>query len=218
MKKLILTPSITFLILHCVFSQDYLVNSAKRSYKGAGEKIKKEDLINVSETVVIKEKGKMVLDVGSSLDLELGEGHHSIDSAVAAHNLQYKNHDSIESELSKRGLLNCEFRYDIQLAQNSHNAHIEVGRIEVLEKDLIRIKLDSANSVELDWKTPDQEYDGSYLVIVQDAKNEGYLGLLETKESSINLTLENYAQSLLLYTIKAEDCRSSSPQAILFLH
>ena len=216
-RNFIFCVSLIFLYPYNGYSQDFLVLEAKRAFRQNGKKIKKGDLLSKREIVTIKEDGKMILDVESTIDLALSAGVHDIDSLNTINTIRYQNHDSLVNVLEKRGLLPCKFRYQVWLVLGT-NRHYEADRIAISNPEKIKVNHGASTPVSIEWNNPDKKYKGDYLVIIRDAFTQGFIDILETSNNSISLYPENYDHQYMIYYIQAEDCRASRIHKIEVTH
>lgn len=183
---------------------------AKRSYHQNGKKIKKGHSLNGNKTVLVKEKGYLILDLDHPRNLKITTGEYRLDSLINRVKIKYSRHQKWVAFLEARGLLNCKFAYKTLLVPGS-NRHYEIDRVEVVNIDTsLGVNADLA----IQWNNPDQNYRGKYLILLQEASSELFVDILETDESTISLDLRKYKLPYLTYSILAEDCRASRPQKI----
>ena len=203
----ILSVFFIFMFYFNADGQGYKVLEVKRSFNSHGAKIKKDDFLSKNETVLIREKGYLTLDIEAPINLKLAAGRHNIDSLSTQLARAFEKHLHFEDILKHRGILECKFVYEVWIVPGT-NRHYEADRITVSEENL-SVKRQSADSVSLHWKNPDKKYRGSYLLIIKDAFNKLFVDVLETVEPSVTFYPGKYDHRYMLYHIVAEDCRAS---------
>ncbi len=89
------------------------------------------------------------------------------------------------------------------------NRHYEVDRIASEDEGVIVARKKSTSPISIEWANPDRKYKGSYVVVLRDAFNNGFIDILETEVESISFDPRKYGHRYILYFVKAEDCRAS---------
>lgn len=216
MKTIIISIFLIFLSTIYGYSQGYEVREVKRSFKQDGGKIKKGDFLNKNETVVIREKGYLTLDIETPIDLKLAPGKHNIDSLSALLASSYEKHVILEDILKKKGILECKFVYEVWMVPGT-NRHYEADRI-TLSQEHLSVYQGSQEPLAIEWKNPDKKYTGGYLLIVKDAFTKLFVDVLETTGTSISFFPGKYGHRHMLYHVVAEDCRASRTYRIEARH
>ncbi|MEP5611986.1 MAG: hypothetical protein ABJP45_07035 [Cyclobacteriaceae bacterium] len=191
-----------------VSGQSYTVEEAKKSFRANGDKIRKGDTIAKNEFVTVKEKGNMTININIQALLKLKPGTHDIDSLSRDLVFRYDRHVRLTTELNKRGLLSCNFKYEKWVVPGS-SRHYEVDRIAVDDDKTLVVRKKSSSLLTLKWTNPDRKYSGKYIVILRDAFNNGFIDVIETEEESLTFDPRKYSHQYMLYFVKAEDCRAS---------
>ena len=187
--------------------QSYEVLVAKKVFKTDGSKVRKGDYLLASDSIQIKEKGEIMLDIESAMHLRLPAGFYFVGKESKRLNKWYDTHLDLTLFLKRKNLIGCKFKYKT-LAVPGSDRHYEVDRIEVDQKGIAIIKEDTS-SLKLKWYNPEYKYKGSYYIIVRDFHNHGFIDIIETDEDSITLYPAKYGHKHMYYTVLAENCRAS---------
>ena len=188
--------------------QYYEVLETKKSYRENGEKLKKGERVDRHDIVTVKRKGELLLRSITYVNPRLKPGKYNIDSLMTFDYARHNTHDSLKNVLKSKKLLRCQFKYKMMVVPGS-GKHYEVGRIEVAKKPIINLKKGRLEPSLVKWSNPNGKYQGSYVVIIQDAGSKSFLDVLETDTQKISIDFLSYNHPLIQYTIKALDCRSS---------
>lgn len=205
-------------------AQNTLVVKARKVFLN-GYKVKNRDTLTYQNHVVIKPKGKLELSGKSTKNLILNEGAYKIQEEYDKHLKRYQHHDSIYNVLLSKGLANCNFPYEVIML--THNAHSYADDIKIQRDSSVSeewrgsyfsfVNVKEKTSIQINWTNPDSNYNGKYIIIVEDIF-EDYKELLETKNSYYYFDLTPYISEvltpILIFTIIAEDCRESYPTAL----
>ncbi len=92
--------------------------------------------------------------------------------------------------------------------------HFAADRIMMSPEEKIIATGHSEKPVEISWSNPDGNFDGSYYLIVQDAFNNGFVDVVESKSRKLLIFPGRYDHQYLKYHIKASDCRASGAHKI----
>lgn len=195
------------------YGQYYDVLEAKKSYRDNGEKLKKGERVYRNDIVTVKRKGELLLRSATFVNPRLKPGRYDIDSLMTFDYARHKTHDSLKNVLRAKELLGCKFIYKMMVVPGS-NKHYEVGRIEVDSRPIVNLKKNRAKARIVKWSNPNGRYQGTYVVILQDAESKSFLDVIETAEQEIPIDFLKYNHPLIQYSIKAEDCRASHTYGI----
>ncbi len=201
---------ITLFVLTCntAHGQYYEVLESKKSFRENGAKLKKGERVDRSDIVTVKSKGELLLRSITFVNPRLKPGIYDIDSLMTFDYARHKTHDSLKNVLRDIKLLGCKFKYKMMIVPGS-NKHYEVGRIEVDSRPIINLKKGRTAPIVVKWSNPNGKYQGSYVVIIQDATSKSFLDVIETEAREIPIDFLSYNHPLIQYTIKALDCRAS---------
>ncbi|MEM6830398.1 MAG: hypothetical protein AAF551_07760 [Bacteroidota bacterium] len=190
-----------------VRAQFYEVLEAKKVVQSDGSKIKKGRYINWRSVVTVKEKGFLMLDIESAMHLKLGPGTYDIHQEGKRLNAWYARHLSLTGLLKRKGIITCKFRYKTLVVPGS-DRHYEIDRIELNQKGVTTLKSDTV-SLKIEWANPDYQYKGSYYVVIRDYYNQGFIDVIETRETSLTLYPGRYGHRHMYYSVMAQNCRAS---------
>lgn len=196
-----------------IYGQDFKVLEAKRAFKINGDKIRQGDSLNKEDSIVIKEKGILTLDINYPRKLTMETGQYRLDSLIEDLKFRYARHKRLHTLLKTKDLEECKFAYKLFRVPGS-NKHYEADRISISDH---KIDTDNPDLMELNisWENPDKNYRGKYLVILQEAFGQELLmNIIETSDFSASISLAKYDEQFMQYSIKAEDCRSSLKRKI----
>lgn len=214
MTKLLL---LCFGMLICAVAahgQDFKVLEAKRAFKTDGSKIKQGDLLTPHDSVVVKEKGLLTLDINYPRNLTMEAGRYRLDTLFEELKYKYARHKRLVAMLEKRGLSECRFAYTVFRVPGS-GSHYESGRIAILAHKVAPATRDDIQ-LSISWENPDKQYAGAYLVILQEGYGQELLiDVIETQGTTASVNVAKYKESFMQYTIQAEDCRSSLKRKIV---
>lgn len=215
MGKLVLimrriAPLLIYMLIYSAFiyAQDFRVLDAKRSYKINGIKIRTGDRLSQEEIVIIKEKGLLTLDINYPRNLRLEAGRYRLDSLIEALKIRYARHKKHFALLELKNLNDCKFIYKIFIVPGSNN-HYEADRIRITGEKLKSSK-NELTWLDVSWENPDNNYQGTYLIIIQESFGQELLiDVTETEYNFASINLDKYDDQFMQYSIKAEDCRAS---------
>ncbi len=189
------------------YAQSYEVLVAKKVIRMNGTKVRKGDYLLASDSIQIKEKGELMLNIESAMHLRLPAGYYFVGKESTRLNNWYDTHLTLTQFLKRKNLILCKFKYKT-LAVPGSDLHYEIDRIEVDQKGIAIIKEDTS-TLKLKWHNPEYKYKGSYYIIVRDFYNHGFIDIIETDEDSITLYPTKYGHKHMYYTVLAENCRAS---------
>lgn len=193
---------------HTAYAQYYDVLESKKAYRENGDKLKKGERVDRRDIVTVKSKGELILRSRTFVNPRLRPGRYNIDSLMAFDYARHKTHDSLKSILRDKKLLGCKFKYKSMVVPGS-SKHYEMGRIEVDSQPVQNISKTRGKPRTIKWSNPNSKYEGSYLVIIQDASSKSFLDVIETEDQETTLDFLSYHHPLVQFSIKAQDCRSS---------
>ncbi len=205
--KLIFSILFSMLISSYSLGQSYKILVAKKVHHIDGNKVKKGGYLLGSDSIQIKEKGELTLDVESAMHLRLGSGFYIVGKESKRLNDWYNQHLTLTNELKRKNLISCKFKYKTLVVPGS-SRHYEIDRIEVDQKGIAVIKDDTA-SLKITWANPEYKFNGTYHIIVRDFHNHGFIDILETEDSFITLYPAKYGHKHMYYTVLAGNCRAS---------
>lgn len=206
MRILLIGMAILFYV-QIAFGQSYRVLEAKKVFRIDGEKVKKNQMLYGSDTIDIREKGYLLLDVESAMDLKLAPGRYHVRTESRRLNEWYDQHLFWTKYLKKNNLIMCKFSYKTLVVPGS-DRHYEIDRIEMDQKSLVSIPSDTT-ALSLNWTNPDYRFKGTYYLIVRDFYNNGFIDILETNENTLTFYPGKYGHKHMIYNIMASDCRAS---------
>ena len=198
---------LTFLVPLLTSAQSYEVLVAKKVFKVDGSKVKKGNHLLSEDTIQIKEKGELMLDIESAMHLRLAPGYYYVGKERERLNNWYDTHRELIQYLKEKDLILCKFKYKT-LAVPGSNRHYEVDRIDVDQKGVAIIKEDTS-ALKLRWYNPDYQFKGNYYIVIRDFHNHGFIDIIETNEDTITLYPAKYGHSHMYYTILADNCMAS---------
>ena len=194
-------------------AQELKVLHSKKSFIVNGKKIKVGDQLNLDDSVWVKEKGILTLDIDYPRDLTMETGKYHLASLIEKLKADYTRHKIVLAKLEERELANCKFRYQVFVVPGS-NKHYEADRISIEKHRIKRYQCDSS-ILNVTWKNPDLKYNGSHFVILQQGYGHQLLiDIIEFEGTEAFFNLANYDEQFMTFTIQAEDCRASLPNKI----
>ena len=196
-----------YLLIFYTYGQSYEVLHVKKAFLLSGEKVKKGDYLTREDSLLIKEKGEISLDIESAMHLRLGPGYYLVGKESKRLNEWYATHLRLSTYLKKRDLILCSFKYKT-IAVPGTDRHYELDRIEVDQKGRVTITNDTT-SLKIKWHNPERSFKGKYYFVLRDYFNQGFIDIIETDEETLTIYPARYHHKYMYYTILADNCRAS---------